>query len=29
VNYGGTLALTLSGSYVDQTTFDLFSGLVW
>lgn len=26
MNYGGTLALTLSGSYVDQTTFDLFSG---
>lgn len=26
VNYGGTLALTLSGSYVDQTTFALFSG---
>jgi len=26
VNYGGTLALTLSGSYVDQTVFDLFSG---
>jgi fibronectin-binding autotransporter adhesin len=26
VSYGGTLALTLSGSYVDYTTFDLFSG---
>ena len=26
LTYGGTLALTLSGSYVDQTTFNLFSG---
>jgi hypothetical protein len=26
LNYGGTLALTLSGSYVDQTTFNLFTG---
>ena len=26
MSYGGTLSLTLSGSYVDYTTFDLFSG---
>lgn len=26
IAYGGTLALTLSGSYADQTTFNLFSG---
>ena len=26
ISYGGTLALTLSGSYADQTTFGLFSG---
>jgi len=27
INYGGTLALTLSGSYVDDTSFNLFSGI--
>ena len=26
ITYGGTLALALSGSYADYTTFDLFSG---
>jgi len=28
MNYGGILALTMSGSYVDQTSFGLFSGIV-
>jgi hypothetical protein len=27
INYGGTLGLTLSGSYVNNTSFNLFSGI--